>query len=444
MAAPRTRYTRSGDVGIAYQVVGEGPQDLVYVPGFVSNIEVMWDDPDSARFLNSLASFSRLIVFDKRGTGVSDAVPLDELPTLEQRMEDVRAVMDAVGSERATLLGHSEGGNMSILFAATYPDRCDGLILISSYAKRVWSEDYPWAPRPDNREAHIEETRRNWGNPELLPDWMAPTRRKDPAYLDWLARYFRLAASPQAAVQLLRMNTQIDTTAVLSSVRVPTLCIYRTDDSDVAVDEGRWIASQIPNCRFVELPGADHFLTAGDYEPILSEVREFMTGTRASADPRRVLTTVLFTDIVGSTELAVRLGDLEWTKLLARHHRVVREQLATHRGKEVDTAGDGFLATFDGPARAIAAARSICEQLKDLEVQVSAGIHTGEVELVDGGIAGLAVHIGARIADLAAPGEVLVSRTVKDLVAGSSVRFFYRGTHTLKGVPDPWQVYSVL
>jgi class 3 adenylate cyclase len=444
MTAPRTRYTRSGDIGIAYQVVGEGPQDLVYVPGFVSNIEVMWDDPDSARFLNSLASFSRLIVFDKRGTGVSDAVPLDELPTLEQRMDDVRAVMDAVGSERATLLGHSEGGNMSILFAATYPDRCDGLILVSSYAKRVWSEDYPWAPRPESREAHIEETRRNWGNPEMLPAWMAPTRRKDPAYLDWLARYFRLAASPQAAVQLLRMNTQIDTTAVLSSVRVPTLCIYRTADSDVSIEEGRWIASQIPNSRFVELPGADHFLTAGDYEPILADIREFMTGTRVAADPRRVLATVLFTDIVGSTELAVRLGDLEWTRVLDRHHRVVRDQLAAHRGREVDTAGDGFLATFDGPARAIAAGRAICEQVRGLGVEVRAGIHTGEVELTDTGIAGLAVHIGARIADLAAPSEVLVSRTVRDLVAGSNVRFSDRGTHTLKGVPDSWQLYSVV
>lgn len=444
MPAPRTRYTRSGDIGIAYQVVGDGPQDLVYVPGFVSNIEVMWDDPDNARFLNSLASFSRLIVFDKRGTGVSDAVPLDELPTLEQRMDDVRAVMDAVGSQRATLLGHSEGGNMSILFAATYPDRCDGLILVSSYAKRVWSEEYPWAPNPPDREAHIEETRRNWGNPELLPDWMAPSRRKDPGYLAWLARYFRLGASPQAAVQLLRMNTEIDTTAVLSSVRVPTLCIYRTDDSDALVDEGRWIASQIPNSRFVELPGADHFLTAGDYEPILAEVREFMTGIRVAVDPRRVLATVLFTDIVGSTELAVRLGDLEWAGLLERHHRVVREQLASQRGREIDTAGDGFLATFDGPARAIAAARSICAQVKDLGIEVRAGIHTGEVELVDGGIAGLAVHIGARIADLAAPGEVLVSRTVKDLVAGSSVRFQDRGGHTLKGVPDTWQVYSAI
>ncbi len=444
MSAPRTRYTRSSGVGIAYQVVGDGPQDLVYVPGFVSNIEVLWDDPDSARFLNSLASFARLIVFDKRGTGVSDAVPLDELPTLEQRMDDVRAVMDAVGSERATLLGHSEGGNMSILFAATYPDRCDGLILVSSYAKRTWSEDYPWAPIPDDREAHIEETRANWGNPESLPDWMAPSRRNDTAYLAWLARYFRLAASPQAAVQLLRMNTQIDTTAVLASVRVPTICIYLTEDRDVMVEEGRWIASQIPNARFIELPGADHFLTAGDYEPIISEVRQFMTGTRVSADPTRVLATVLFTDIVESTQLAVRLGDLEWTGLLERHNRVVREQLTVHRGREIDTAGDGFLATFDGPARAIAAARAICEQVKRLGIEVRAGVHTGEVELVDGGIAGLAVHIGARIASLAAPGEVLVSRTVKDLVAGSSVRFSDRGSHTLKGVPDTWQVYSAL
>ena len=443
-AAPVTRYTKSVDVNIAYQVVGQGPPDLVYVPGFVSNIEVMWEDPDTARFLTSLAEFSRLIVFDKRGTGMSDTVAVDRLPTLEERMDDVRAVMDTVGSRRATLLGHSEGGNMSILFAATYPDRCDGLVLVGCYARRVWSEEYPWAPRPDDRAAHILETERHWGDPAHLPPWMAPSREHDPSYQDWLARYFRLGASPAAAAHLLRMNSLIDTTAVLPAIRVPTLCIYRTDDEDVLVEEGRWIASRIPDARFVELPGSDHFITAGDYEPLLDEVREFVTGHRAPRDSHRVLATVLFTDIVGSTETAARLGDHDWSALLQRHHRIVREELGRYRGTEIDTSGDGFLATFDGPARAISAARSICSRMQPLGLEVRAGIHTGEVEIVTGGVAGLALHIGARIAAIAAPGEVLVSRTVKDLVAGSGLAFEDRGVHRLKGVPDEWAVYAVV
>jgi pimeloyl-ACP methyl ester carboxylesterase len=441
---PRTRYTKSGDTNIAYQVVGDGPRDLVYVPGFASNIDVMWEDPDTARFLGTLASFSRLIVFDKRGTGMSDAVPLDRLPTLEERMDDVRAVMDTVGSERAALMGHSEGGNMSILFAATYPDRCDGLILVGCYAKRIWSEDYPWAPTPEDREVDIAQTERNWGDPSQIPDWMAPSRKKDPAFVEWLARYFRLAASPKAAAHLVRMNTAIDTRAVLPSIRVPTLCIYRTEDLDVLVDEGRWIASRIPDARFVEFPGQDHYLAAGDYEPMLDEIRQFLTGHRVALDSRRVLATVLFTDIVGSTELAVHHGDHEWTELLQRHHRLVRGELTRFRGREIDTAGDGFLATFDGPARAIAAARSISSGVRSLGLDVRAGVHTGEVERVDDTVAGLAVHIGARIAALADAGEVLVSRTVKDLVAGSGIAFEDRGSHRLKGIPEEWQVYAVV
>lgn len=443
LSAPRTRYTRSGEYNIAYQVLGDGPRDLVYVPGFASNIDVMWDDPDTARFLGTLASFSRLIVFDKRGTGMSDAVPLDQLPTLEARMDDVRAVMDTVGSESATLMGHSEGGNMCILFAATHPDRSDGLILVSCYAARTWSEDYPWAPRPTDREAEIEQVEREWGDPNRIPAWMAPSRKTDPAFREWLARYFRLAASPKAAAHLVRMNTAIDTRAVLPSIRVPTLCIYRTGDTDVQVEEGRWIAEQIPTARFVELPGQDHYLAAGDYQPLLEEIQEFLTGQRVAADSRRVLTTVLFTDIVGSTDRAVTLGDHEWIELLGRHHRAVREALVRHRGTEIATAGDGFLATFDGPARAISAAREITAAVHELGLEVRAGVHTGEVELTDGGIGGLAVHIGARIEALAATGEVLVSRTVRDLVAGSGISFADRGLHRLKGIPEEWQLYAV-
>ncbi|MEX1271906.1 MAG: adenylate/guanylate cyclase domain-containing protein, partial [Acidimicrobiia bacterium] len=414
------------------------------VPGFASNIDVMWDDPDTARFLSTLASFSRLIVFDKRGTGMSDAVPIDRLPHLEERMDDVRAVMDAVGSERATLLGHSEGGNMSILFAATYPDRCDGLILVACYAKRIWSEDYPWAPASADREAEIAEIERDWGDPSRIPSWMAPSRKTDPAFVEWLARYFRLAASPRAAAHLVRMNTAIDTRAILPSIRVPTLCIYRTDDADVQVEEGRWIAAQIPGSRFIEMPGQDHYLAAGDFEPLLDEIREFLTGHRVGIESRRVLATVLFTDIVGSTDHAVTRGDQEWSELLQRHHRLVRDALSRFRGVEIDTAGDGFLATFDGPARAIAAARDMCAGVRTLGLEIRAGIHTGEVEKVGDDVAGLAVHIGARIADLADPGEVLVSRTVKDLVAGSGTTFEDRGAHLLKGIPDEWHLYAAM
>ncbi|MDH3305892.1 MAG: adenylate/guanylate cyclase domain-containing protein [Acidimicrobiia bacterium] len=442
--APPTRYTRSGDVNIAYQVVGEGPHDLVYVPGWVSNIEVMWDEPVTAGFLRRLASFSRLITFDKRGTGMSDAIPVDRLPTLEERMDDVRAVMDAVGSESATLMGHSEGGNMCILFAATYPDRADALILIGSYAKRIWSEDYPWAPKPDDREDEITRTEEQWGDATDIVEWIAPSRASDPAFITWMSRYFRLSASPHAAASLLRMNTAIDTTAVLPAIRVPTLCLYKTDDKDVRVEEGAWIASQIPGAKFVELSGADHFFGAGKTEPMLAEIQEFVTGHRSSATPERVLATVLFTDIVGSTQRAAELGDREWRHLLERHNEVIRAELVKYRGREVGTVGDGLLATFDGPARAIGAAHAICAAVRPLGLEVRAGLHTGEIETLGEDVAGLAVHIGARISSLAGAGEVLVSRTVKDLVAGSGITFEDRGVHPLKGVPDEWQVYAAL
>lgn len=436
-------YARSGDVNVAYQVTGDGPRDLVYVPGWVSNIDVMWEDPGFARFLRRLASFSRLITFDKRGTGLSDAVPVDALPTLEVRMDDLRAVMDAAGSERATLFGHSEGGNMCILFAATHPGRTDGLILTGSYAKRIRSDDYPWAPTREARQAEIEETGRSWGDPGVI-EYYAPSRAKDPAFRAWMQRYLRLSASPRAAVELLRMNTDIDVRAVLPSIRVPTLLLYRTEDQDVKVEEGRYIASRIPEAKLVEMPGADHFFWAGDPEPILQEIQEFVTGHRTSADPERVLATVLFTDIVGSTETAVALGDQAWRDLLERHNSAIRAELGRWRGKEVGTVGDGFLATFDGPARAIRCARAISEVVRPLGLEVRCGLHTGEIELVgDSDVAGLAVHIGARIAALSGPGEVLVSRTVKDLVAGAGFEFAPRGTHSLKGVPEPWEVYAL-
>lgn len=441
---PVTHYARSGDLDIAYQVVGDGPRDLVYVPGWISNIEVMWEEPSMERFLRRLASFSRLILFDKRGTGLSSRLPFDQLPTLEERMDDVRAVMDAVGSERATLLGHSEGGNMSILFSVTHPGRTEGLILASCYAKRIPSEDYPWAPDTQRRAAEIEEVRVNFGDPARLPDWIAPSRMHDQAFRNWVARYFRLGSSPQGAATLLEANTRIDTTHLLTSVSVPTLCLYRADDRDVLAEEGRWIASKIPDARFVEIPGADHFLNAEGSEQILDEIEEFVTGDQPEAPPERAVTTVLFSDIVGSTELAASMGDRAWRDLLERHHRAVRSEVARHRGVEVDTTGDGFFATFDGPARAIRAGAAIVERVEDLGLKVRVGLHTGEVELLGGTVAGLAVHIGARVASLAGPGEVLVSRTVKDLVAGSGIEFADRGVHRLKGVPDEWQVFGVV
>ncbi|HYZ19312.1 MAG TPA: adenylate/guanylate cyclase domain-containing protein [Gaiellaceae bacterium] len=439
-APPETRYTKSGDLNIAYQVAGEGPFDLIYVPGWISNVELMWDEPAHAHVLNRLAGFSRLILFDKRGTGVSDPVPLDRLPTLEERMDDVRAVLDAVGSEQAAVFGFSEGGLMSVLFAATYPERVTGLVLYGTFAKRIWSADYPWAPKPEDRAREIEELELNWSERMDL-DQLAPS--EDDAFKNRLATYFRRSASPGAAVALMRMNTQIDIRGVLPSIQAPTLVLQRKDDRDVQVEEGRWIAKQIPGAKYVELEGDAHTLWAGDTDALLDEVEEFLTGARRGPEPDRVLATVLFTDIVGSTEQATKVGDRRWRGLLERHHAVVRQQLERFRGHEVDTAGDGFLATFDGPARAIRCAVAIQSGVRGLGLQTRAGVHTGECELFADKVAGLAVHTGARVASQAAPGELLVSSTVKDLVAGSGITFEDRGERELKGV-GTWRLYSVV
>lgn len=440
---PTTQYAKSGDLNIAYQVSGDGPRDLVYVPGWISNVELMWDDPVLASILRRLGSFARLITFDKRGTGMSDRLQHSELPGLEERMDDVRAVMDAVGSEKATIFGHSEGGNLATVFAATYPERTEGLILASTYAKRVWSEDYPWAPRPADRERGIRETEENWGDPEAIPRYMLGDRADDAAFREWAARYFRLSASPVAASDLLRMNTQMDTRAALPLVSVPTLCIYRTDDTDVLVEEGRWIASQIPRAKLVELPGDAHLFWAVDPKEFVDEIEEFMTGHREAAEPERVLATVLFTDIVDSTNQAASLGDQEWRTLLESHNRIVREELKRWRGIERATTGDGFLATFDGPARAVRAAAAIVAAVRPLGIEIRAGLHTGEVEKLGEDVAGLGVHIGARIASMAGAGEIYVSRTVRDLVVGSQLEFEPKGAHSLKGVPGEWDVFAV-
>jgi pimeloyl-ACP methyl ester carboxylesterase len=427
-------------LNIAYQVVGEGQLDLVYVPGFVSNVELMWEEPGYAAFLDRLATFSRLIIFDKRGTGLSDPVSNDALPTLEERMDDVRAVMDAVGSERAALLGHSEGGNMCVLFSATYPERTSALVLVGCYAKRLRSDDYPWAPAREERMRDIEETESDWGDIDLAT--FAPSKVGDEAFERWVGRYYRQSASPRAASALMRMNTEIDVREVLPSIGVPTLLLYRVGDRDVLVEEGRYIASRIPGARLVELPGDDHYMWSDDTEPLLQEVEEFLTGVRRGPDPDRMLATVLFTDIVDSTATASRLGDRAWRGLLDRHHDVVRTELGRWRGREIDTAGDGFLATFDGPARAVRCAVAASRSVQALGLRIRAGVHTGEVEVAGDDVRGIAVHIGARVAAMAGTGETLVSSTVKDLVTGSGIAFADRGAHTHKGVPGEWRLYA--
>jgi pimeloyl-ACP methyl ester carboxylesterase len=438
--APETRYAKSGDVNLAYQVVGKGPLDLVYVPGWISNVELMWDEPAHVHVLERLASFSRLILFDKRGTGMSDPVPLDSLPTLEQRMDDVRAVLDAAGSENAAVFGFSEGGQMSALFAATYPERTIALVVYGTFAKRIWSPDYPWAPRPDARERELAELERNWATRMDL-DQLAPSESE--AFKARLATYFRRSASPGAGVALMRMNTQHDIRPVLPSIRVPTLVLHRTDDIDVKVEEGRWIAAQIPGAKYVELEGDAHTMWGGDTDSLVDEIQEFLTGDRPAPEIDRVLATVLFTDIVGSTEKAVELGDRRWRELLSSHDTTVRRSLERFRGREVDSAGDGFLATFDGPARAVRCGVAIRDALRSLDLEIRAGVHTGECELDGDKVRGIAVHTGARVAALAGPGEVLASSTVKDLVTGSGIEFEDRGEHRLKGVPGEWRLYAV-
>ena len=444
--APETRYARSGDVNIAYQVTGAGPRDLVYVPGWVSNIELMWEEPAMARFLERLASFSRLILFDKRGTGLSDRVSNEELPTLEQRMDDVRAVLETVGSERAALFGHSEGGNMCVLFAATYPERTAALITLGCFAKRRDpDDDYPWAPTAENRQETAADVEREWGHLRAEDvEYYAPSRVADEQFVRNLERYLRRAASPGAAAALVRMNSYIDVREVLRTIRVPTVILHRTGDHDVNVAEGRYLASKIPGAKFVELAGADHWISAGDTDAVADEIEEFLTGTRPVPEPDRVLATVLFTDIVGSTERAAKMGDRGWRDLLGAHDAAVRRELERFRGREVDTAGDGFLATFDGPARAVRCAISAGEAVRELGMEIRAGVHTGECELDGRKIRGIAVHTGARVASLARAGEVLISHTVKDLVAGSGLGFEDRGVHELKGVPGEWRLYAAL
>ena len=451
MSGHETRYARTADgVNIAYQVVGDGPVDMVFVMGWTSHIERMWAEPSLARFLSRLASFSRLILFDKRGMGLSDRVSPERLPSLEIRMDDARAVMDAVGSERAVVFGVSEGGPMAMLFAATYPERTIALVLFGTGACYRSASDYPWPGSSDEEfERMIEDRERNWGTrdhaAEEMRTWGAPTRADDERAIAWLADYLRNAASPGAAIALSRMNRGIDVRPALSAIHVPTLALARDGDLAFPVEETRWLADQIRGARFVSFPGVDHFFWSGDQDQLLDEIERFVAEVRdEEADLDRVLATVLFTDIVGSTARAGELGDKGWGELVQRHHGMVRALLGRFRGKEVDTAGDGFFATFDGPARAVRCGQAITAAVPELGLEVRAGVHTGEVQTIADKVGGIAVNVGARVAALAGPGEVLVSQTVKDLVAGSGLVFEDAGEHELKGVPDLWHLYRVV
>jgi pimeloyl-ACP methyl ester carboxylesterase/DNA-binding winged helix-turn-helix (wHTH) protein len=423
-----TRYVQNGDVNIAYQVIGEGDLDIVFVMGWVSHLEYFWKEPHFAAFLGRLASFSRLILFDKRGTGLSDRVPLSELPTLEQRMEDVRAVMDVVGSERAVLIGVSEGGPMCSLFAATYPEKTTALVMIGTYAKRIRDDDYPWAPTMEQRDAFFELMQRDWGGPVGIEE-RAPSMANDEDFRTWWAAYLRMGASPGAAVALTKMNAEIDVRNVLPSIRVPSLVIHRSGDICLKVEEGRFVASQIPGCKYVELGGIDHLPFVGDQAEVLDEIEDFLTGMRRAEAYDRVLATVL----------SVKIADGTGSGLGA----YIRRQLELFKGREIVSDEGGVLATFEGPARAIRCASAVNESAKRLGVEVTTGLHTGECDVLDGNYSGFAVELAQKIAGQAAPGQILVSRTVKDLVAGSGLEFGELGVSAFDGVEGEWRLFAV-
>ncbi|MDP9325435.1 MAG: adenylate/guanylate cyclase domain-containing protein, partial [Candidatus Dormibacteraeota bacterium] len=422
-AQPETRYAKSGDVHVAYQVLGDGPIDLVFVPGLASHLDLQWEEPLQASFFRQLASFSRLIRFDKRGQGLSDRV--SPMPGLDERMDDIRAVMDAVGSERAALMAISEGGPISIVFAATYPERTEGLILLNSHAMVEATPERPWGLEPDRVDPMLDFLERSWGS-GLSVEGFVPSG--DDAFRSWWGRFERSSVTPGAMVEAWHMDLRMDVRPVLRLVQTRTLVLHSTNDRLIDVEEGRYLAREIPGATFVEVPGMDHFPWP-EGRMIAAEVEQFLTGTRRAPEIDRVLATVLFTDIVGSTQRAAEVGDRRWRDLLDSHHHAVRRQLEHFRGREVKTIGDGFLATFDGPARAVRCALEVRDQVRTLGLEVRSGIHTGECEIADGDVSGIAVHIGSRVASVAGEGEVLVSSTVKDLVTGSEIEFSDRGRH---------------
>ena len=442
---PETRYAKSDEGSyVAYQVFGDGPLDILFIPNWMSNIDVMWEEPSLARYFDRLASFGRVICFDKRGTGVSDPVPLAALPTVEQWMDDARLVLDAVGSEKAAIIGDCEGGLMAMVFAASFPERVSALALVNAFARWMRDDDYPVGMPEATVEKLNTLYEQYWGvSPDML-QLTAPSVAEDPRFREWFVRYQRLSMPRGASSTMYRWVTRVDVRTVLPSIRVPSLIVHRTDNQHHRIGFGRYLAEQISEARFVELPGADSFpFHAGDFGPVLDEIQEFLTGVREAPAPDRILSTVLFTDIVGSTERAAEMGDEKWLDLRQAHHRLVRDYLERFRGREIETSGDGFLATFDGPTRAVTCAAAIGEAVRPLGVELRAGLHTGEVELRGEEIGGMAVNIAARVTAAADQGGVLVTNTVKDLIVGSGIELTDRGSHQLKGVPGEWPLFEV-
>jgi class 3 adenylate cyclase len=437
---PVARYAKSGDLHIAYVVEGEGPIDLVWIPPWISQVEYLWSEPSLERVMARLTQFARVITFDRRGSGLSD--PFFGAPTLEEQMDDVLAVMDAAGSERAAICGTLEGGPMAAMFAATYPERAEALVLYATFARATWAPGYEWAWPAEMRDQNMEKSVDLWGQGYVAAG-VAPSQVSDPAFMEWAGRLERLAASPSVIRRIFKLIGEFDVRDVLPSIRVPTLVMHRTDDSFIKVEHSRYIASRIPDARYVELEGEENMFSLGDVEAVMGEIEEFLTGTRHEHEPDRMLATVLFTDICDSTRRAAEMGDRGWRFLLERHDALFRQALDRHRGREVKRTGDGFLATFDGPARAIRCAASVAEAMGTLGLQIRAGLHTGELEVMDGDLGGLAVHIASRVMSHAGPNEVLVSGTVKDLVVGSGIEFEARGERELRGVPGEWRLYAV-
>jgi len=439
---PETRYAESDDGYIAYQVFGEGHHDLLFIGNWASNVEVMWEHPSMARYLGRLGRFARVICFDKRGAGLSDPVALGALPTLEHWMDDARIVLDAVGSEQVALIGDAEGGPMAMMFAATYPQRTRALVLVNTFARMLRADDYPIGMPEEAAERFLEIWERSWGTGIVL-QLSAPSVAGDQEMQRWIGRYMRLSAPPAAATRMYRWVLQVDVRSVLPSIQAPTLILHRRENRHYRAPMGRYLTEHIPGARYVELPGTDWYPPFVNAEPVLDEIEEFLTGARPALAEDRILATVMFTDIVGSTDLAARLGDQRWLDLRGAHDGLVRTQLGRYRGEEVATTGDGFLATFDGPARAVRCAAEITSAVRSLGIEIRAGLHTGEVETQDGQIAGIAVHIAARVMAFAGEGRVLVSGTVKDLVVGSAIQFADRGSHSLRGIPGDWRLYEV-
>ncbi len=439
---PETRYAKNADgLSIAYQTLGDGPTDIVVLPIFPC-VDLMWEEPSLAHVLRRVARIGRVICFDLTGCGASDPVPLGALPTPEAWMQDARAVLDAVGSTTANLVCHGEAGFLGMLFAATYGERTNTLTLIQSFARTLRAEDYPCGVPPDVLERVIERTAQVWGTGAAIA-FLAPSKAGDDAFRRWVGRYERGSRSPAMNVAVMRWITKLDVRSILPAIRVPTLVLHREDDPVVPLGYGRYLADHIPGARLVVLPGRDHMFFTQGADEIVDHIEEFITGAPPVREPDRALATVLFTDIVGSTDHASRLGDKNWTDLLNRHDELVSRELERHRGRKVNPTGDGILATFDGPARAVRCAQAICHAVRNLGIEVRAGLHTGEVELRGEDIGGIAVHIGQRVSAMAGPGEIVVSSTVVDLVAGSGLEFDDRGEHELKGVPRRWRVYVV-